>query len=174
MRISLLILMLMSINANAGPYFRLIDFGNINKSAGAYIDPFDSKNTSAGTATALITHSVKDGQCLFPTIICEDWSPLTAGFSVRAGRLDFNLGPSVNLTPLAKAGFRALLDYTTNEDTLIGLKSSLQSESISGASTTIAFGPAFAITPIQDGGVLAPEKWRGKFRIFAGAAWSFK
>lgn len=166
-------LLLLASSAQAGPYFRLLDINNVQRSAGAYVDPFNPSNTSAGTAIALITHSTKDG-CAFPSIVCEDWSPLTAGFSANAGRLQFNLGPVVNVAPLVKAGAKAILDQVTNEDSLLGVKSVLGSEPIGGSTPSIAFGPALAVTPIQHGVILPIEKWQGKLRIFAGAAWRFK
>ena len=168
-----IVVLLLATNAAAGPYFRLIDPEHVQRSAGAYVDPVNSGNTSAGTATALITHSVRDGGCLLPAVVCEDWSPLTVGFSVRAGHLDFNLGPVVNLTPLVKSGLLATLNVLTRDEVLSGVKSALGSESLDKSTPSIAFGPNLGVAPIQNGGVLSPLKWQGKFRIFAGAAWAF-
>lgn len=160
--------------AAALPYFRVLDASNLQKSAGVYIDPKDASNSSAGTAVALISHSVRDGGCLLPSIVCEDWSLLAAGFSVHAGRLDFNVGPSMNLTPLAKAGALSTLNLLTPEDSLSGLKSSLSSDPLKAPSLSVAFGPALQVSPIVNGVFVSPDKLQGRFRVFVGAAWSFK
>lgn len=172
MKNAIALLLLLATNAGAAPYFRPLDINKIHRSYGAYIDPFDTGNTSAGFATAFVTHSIRDG-CLFPTIICEDWSPLAAGFSANSGRLTFNVGPSVNMNPLVKGGLFLLLNQITREDSLSGLKSALSSEPVDGGHLSMAFGPAVNWNPVQDGRFIAPDKWQGKFRVFAGAAWSF-
>lgn len=159
--------------ASAGPYFRLIDPARPVKSVGAYIDPVNTGNTAAGTAVALVTHSVRDGGCLVPSIACLDWSPLTAGLGYNGGRFQLNIGPAVNLTPVAKLGLLALLNKFTETETLRGTKSILGSQPIKGPDVSFAFGPALNIAPVERGVIIPISEWRPRLRIFAGAALSF-
>jgi hypothetical protein len=158
--------------AQASPYFRLIDPSHPHKVVGAFLDPKDLGNTSAGTAIALVSHSVSDG-CILPSIVCEDWAPALAGLSYNAGRFQFNVGPAVNLTPLAKRGLRGLLDLVTADETAAGVKALLSSQPISGPDVSASFGPALAVAPIEHGVILPFNQWRGKFRVFMGAAVKF-
>lgn len=158
--------------AAASPYFRPIDPNHPYKVIGGYIDMDAPGNTSAGTAVALVTHGVKDG-CLLPSVVCEDWSPAMAGFSYNAGRLQFNVGPAVNLTPMAKIGALRLLNLLTKDDTLAGIKSLLGSQPISGPDVSTSFGPALNVTPIEHGVILPLNKWKGRPRMFVGAALRF-
>lgn len=164
-------LLLAAIPADAG-YFRLIDPARPHKVVGAFIDPTDLDATSAGTAVALVTHSTSDG-CFMPSVICEDWSPLMAGLSYNAGRFQFNAGPALNLTPLAKRGILGMLNLLTADETISGVKSLLGSEPVNGPDVSVSFGPALAVTPIERGIILPLNQWRGKFRVFAGAALKF-
>lgn len=159
--------------AQANPYFRLIDPAHVQKVAGAYIDPETPGDTAYGTSIALITHSTKDG-CLFPTVVCEDWSPLMVGPSYSAGRFQANLGPAFNMAPLAKAGLLGALSYVTNDDQLAGVKSALSSVPIQGAELSFSFGPALQVAPVQHGVLVPLNQWQGKLRIFAGASLEFK
>lgn len=156
----------------AGAYFRLIDLTHIHEVAGALIDPITLGNTSGVTAVALVTHSVRDG-CILPSVVCEDWSPLMAGLSIRAGQVQLSVGPAVNLTPLAKLGLLSLVNQITKEDSLLGLKSVLGSQPISGPDLSISFGPALAVSPVDHGVIIPVNQWKGKPRLFAGAALSF-
>lgn len=165
-------ILLIACSAKAGPYFRLIDPANPHKVVGAFIDPINTENTSAGSAVALVTHSTRDG-CLLPSVICEDWSPALAGLSYNAGRFQFNIGPAVNLTPIAKQAVLGLLNLVTKSETAQGVKSILGSQPISGPDLSFSFGPALNVAPIQRGIILPLNEWRGKFRIFAGAALKF-
>lgn len=161
--------------AAAAPYFRLIDPAKPVRVAGAYVDPSSPGQTSYGTAVALVTHATADG-CLMPTIVCEDWSPAMAGFSYNAGRFQFNIGPAINLAPIAKAALLRALGVVTREDQLVGLKSTLGSEPIvRGASgdLRVSFGPALNVAPVEHGVVLPLSQWKGRARIFAGAELKF-
>lgn len=156
----------------ASPYFRLMDPNHPYKVAGAYVDVETPGNTSAGTAVALVTHSVRDG-CRLPSIVCEDWSPVMAGLSYNAGRFQFNVGPAANLTPVAKIGVLRLLKLITGNDTLVGLKGLLGSQPISGPDVSMSFGPSLNVAPVEHGVIIPVNKWKGRFRIFAGAALRF-
>jgi len=158
--------------AHASPYFRLMDPAHIQKIAGAYVDPIEPGNTSVGTSIALITHSVKDG-CIMPSVVCEAWSPLMAGLSVNAGRVKLNVGPAVNLTPLAKLGVLRALNLVTKDDSLVALKGLLGSQPVDGPDVSASFGPAWGLTPIEHGVILPVNAWKGRLAIFAGAALTF-
>lgn len=163
----------LGINANAAPYFRVIDPNKPYKIVGAYVDPGNPGNTSFGTAIALVTHSTRDG-CLFPKIVCEDWSPLMVGPSYNAGRFQVNIGPAVNLAPIARNLIVILGDKTLSEQNASGLRSALTSVPLKrGAQASISFGPALNFAPIQHGIVLPLNQWQGRFRLFAGAALEF-
>lgn len=165
-------LLALPLSAQAGPYFRLLDPARPHKVVGAFVDPTNLGATSAGTAVALITHSKNDG-CFMPSVVCEDWSPLMSGLSYNAGRFQFNVGPAMNLTPLAKRGILGVLELLTADETITGVKSLLSSQPITGPDVSLSFGPALAVAPIERGIILPLNQWRGKFRIFAGAALNF-
>lgn len=173
MLLALVVLSGISGSANAGPYFRLIDPNHPYKIAGVFIDPRDTGETSVGTAVALVTHSVKDGGCLLPSLICEDWSPAVAGLSVNGGRVQFNMGPAVNLTPVAKLGLFRILTAVTKDDSLRDLKSTLSSQPIGGPDVSTSFGPALNFSPIEHGVITPVNSWHGRFVVFAGAALRF-
>lgn len=166
------VVLVCAVSANAGPYFRFIDPANPYKVVGAFIDPINTGNTSAGSAVALVTHSVSGG-CLLPSVVCEDWSPAIAGLSYNAGRFQFNVGPAINLTPIAKQAVLGLLNLVTKSETAQGVKSILGSQPISGPDLSFSFGPALNVAPIERGIILPLSEWRGKFRIFTGAALKF-
>lgn len=155
---------LLAAPASAGPYLRLIDISKPHIVAGAYIDPKDVGQSAAGTAVALVTHSTTDG-CMFPSIVCEDWTPLVAGFSVNGGRVLLGVGPSWNLAPIVKAVALKGLNAITNEGSYGNLKSTLGSVPITGPDITTSFGPAWVVSP--------SERWKGYLRVFAGAQWRF-
>lgn len=163
MRYGLILLMLTS-NAIASPYFRLINTKEPQISAGAFIDPENPGNSSAGTMLALITHSTRDG-CALPTVICEDYTPLAIGFATKSGRTIFAFGPSLNLAPLVKSGLFWFVTKVTKEENYQGVKDSLSSENLDRKDISLSFGPALAFSPI--------DNWKGFFRIFSGAAWRF-
>lgn len=166
----LFVLMVLSAsNALANPYFRPLDVKDVHRVAGAFIDPRDLDNTSAGGAVALVTHSTTDG-CLLPSVVCEDWSPLMAGGSVHGGRFEFDMGPAWNLTPFAKIGLLHLLNTLTPSETLSGVKSILGSQPITGPDISFSFGPAIGVAPVVNGVIIPLSQWHGKFLIFAGSA----
>lgn len=150
--------------AYAAPYLRLIDPSHPVVISGAFVDPVNPGESAAGSSLALVTHSTRDG-CLFPTITCEDWVPLAAGFSMNGGKAWLSIGPSFNLAPMVKALSLRGLNAITKDDSYMGLKSSLGSVPITGPDVTVSFGPALVISP--------SESWKGRFRIFAGAGWRF-
>ena len=175
--LAILALIALSVSANAAPYFRLIDPNRPVKAIGAYIDPINPGNTAVGTAVALVTHSVRDGGCLIPSIACFDWSPATVGLGYNGGRFQLNIGPAANLTPVAKLGLLALLNKfsgsETLSETLSGVKSILGSQPISGPDISFSFGPALNIAPIERGIIIPISEWRGRLRIFSGAEMRF-
>ena len=159
----MILLLLLPSLAHAS-YFRPIDPSHPQLNAGAYVDVETPGNTAFGTAVALVTHAVRDG-CALPTLICEDWTPLAAGFSVNGGRFLIGVGPSFNLAPVVKSAILASVDAFTADNSYQGLKSSLGSVPISGPDVTMSFGPSWVLSPT--------ENWKGYFRIFAGGMWRF-
>ncbi len=166
------ILSLFAVRASATPYFRLIDPSHPIKIIGVYVDPVDLGSTSVGAPIALVTHSVKDG-CFLPSVVCEDWSPLTAGLSYNGGRFKLTVGPIANLTPIAKLGLWSLLSKLTASDTLSGVKSILSSQPTSGPDVSFSFGPALNVAPVDHGVIIPLSEWKGHFVIFTGAAMRF-
>lgn len=157
-------LLVLATQSEASPYFRILDISKPQISAGAFIDPTDTGNTSYGSMLALATHSNRDG-CLLPSISCEDWSPLGVGFATKSGKTIFALGPSFNLAPLAKALLFKAFNAVTGPESYQGVKSALSSESLDRQDISLSFGPAWAVVP--------QDAWKGYFRCFAGAAWRF-
>lgn len=153
-----------AVSSEATAYFRLIDPAHPHLSAGAFIDPVTPGDTSAGTSLALITHSPVDG-CYLPSVVCENWAPLTVGVSAHSGRVLLGVGPSFNLAPLVKAGLLKVVNAVTQEDHYQNLKSLLSSEPLSQSDLSISFGPDLVLNP--------SEKWKGHLLIFTGAAWRF-
>jgi hypothetical protein len=155
-----LLILLLAAPVSASPYFRPINLTRPAQSVGAYVDVQDAGNTSFGTAVALITHDTDDG-CAFPAIACVDWTPFAIGVSANSGRMLFGMGPSANLSPIVQSLMSKALGATTGADSLLGLKALLAP----GDKDFISFGPAWVVVPSQG--------WKGYFRVFAGAAWSF-
>lgn len=148
-------------------YMRFIDLSHPITSFGAFVDAREPSKTSMGKATALITHDPKDG-CLFPNLVCEQWAPVTTSFSINAGKLHWNLGPAINLTPEIKASVLWALNQTTPIDSLIWLKILLaRSTNTPGAS--LAIGPNLGTEPIQNGALQPFDKWDPRLVIFTGA-----
>jgi hypothetical protein len=165
-------LIALAAQASAMPYFRPIDPARPRLSAGAFIDPSDAGNSQAGTALAIFTHSPADG-CLLPSVACVDWTPLAVGFSAGGGRTTLGLGPSANAAPLARALLLRAVEKVTPEDQYLGLKDSLAPGRSSGSDISVAFGPSLAWNVVERGVILPVNRWKGGFRVFAGAAWKF-
>lgn len=163
MKYIIAVLMFASVQAKANPYFRLLDLGSPQISAGAFIDPTNG-DSSGGTMLAIITHATKDG-CYLPSVVCEDWSPLSIGFAGNNGKVIFALGPSVNLAPISKSLILKAFNLLTADGSYAGVKSALGSESLDRQDISMSFGPTWAISPT--------ENWKGYARMFAGAAWKF-
>lgn len=143
-------------------YFRPLSLTSPQTAISAYVDVEHPGNTSIGTSIALITHSPKDG-CLFPSIVCEDWSPVAVDYSANAGRALFGLGPSANLAPAVRGLMvRGLLasGLTYRYAMVQSLTNALR---VDDPDLTISFGPKWFVAPSQN--------WKGYFRLQAGAAW---
>lgn len=166
MRSLIVALLLVCAGAAQAAYFRLAirpaDKGYLYESFGAFVDPVEPGQSSVAKQVALVSHSPKDG-CMFPTIVCEDWSPLALGFGVNSGRFLFGLGPSINMAPVMRGVALALLRSSTAEDTLPGLKATLQP--VPDSKLTLAISPSLVLSPT--------EAWKGRFKIFVGPAWRF-
>lgn len=156
-------------NAQAAPYFRLLDPAHIHKIIGVSIDPVNTGQSSLVTEIALITHSTRDG-CLFPAIVCEDWSPLMIGPSYHAGRFAVVFGPVVNLSAVAKIGLLKAVNLLTGEGEWPDLKGFLAPAS---DGLTTSFGPQLQINPMNHGRMMPLNRWAPAGRIFAGAALKF-
>jgi hypothetical protein len=156
--------------AQAAPYFRLIDPAHPAISAGVYADPTGKDLPSYGSSVALITHSTKDGSLL--EAIQTDWSPLTIGGGYGGGQAFMAIGPSANLAPAVKSLAVKALDIVA-AGKYENLRQLLSPVPGGGPDINIAFGPALLLRPVEDGHMLAPGLWKGRLRIFAGAAWRF-
>ncbi len=148
-------------SAKAEPYFRLLDLAKPKITAGAFVDPVNPENSAVGSMLAIATHSTADG-CALPTIVCEDWTPLAVGFSANSGKALLAVGPSVNLAPLTKSLLLKAIGRVEGYD---GVKSALGSERLDRKDLSVSFGPNLVLSPT--------EKWKGYFRVFAGASWAF-
>ncbi len=145
--------------AQAAPYFRPIDLAHIQQSGGVYYGT-DGRG-QAGTAVALITHSTKDG-CLLPSVVCEDWSPLTFGGTFTGPNKLLAIGPSFNLAPLIKAGGLGLLNSVTKPETLSGVKEALASPHSDAIKLALSVNWAYD-----------PAGNKGYLKFFVGPAWQF-
>lgn len=155
----ILALLFLGVKAQAYPYLRPIDISHPVKIVGFYVDPLAPGQTSLGTAVALITHSTKDG-CLLPSVICEDWAPLTTGFSVNAGKLLWNIGPVANIAPWVQTGLSKLphMGWIAPDPQ---------------AATSISFGPQLNVNPVAHGVVLPVNQWAPRFIVFTGGIMHF-
>ncbi len=115
----LLGLMLLAAQTQASPYFRFYGWDNQAHSlsaealshpqpvAGALIDPKDLGQTRTAALLPIITHSPNDG-CLFPSIVCEDWTPLAVGASINAGKATFDAAALFNIFPWMVSGAKVV------------------------------------------------------------------
>lgn len=147
-----------------GPYMRPLDLASPRFVAGGYFDPERLGESQAGTALALLTHSPEDG-CLFPSVVCTDWTPLAAGVLARPGDVKFAFGPLFNLAPVLKAAALRGLNLVSPDESLPGLKARLGSEPLAGPGATVSIGPAWVVSPA--------ERFKGYFRVFTGAELRF-
>lgn len=91
--------------AQASPYFRLIDPSHPHFGAGFLISPKDPTNTAGITDLAIITHSTADGTIIpatWQTIIPpESWVPFQIGFGGSfKGEAVVAPGTSANIAPI--------------------------------------------------------------------------
>ena len=140
-----LILVLLAVSASANPYFRTpLNGGPSVHYTGVFIDPREPGKTTVGTEVALVTHDPNDG-CLFPSVVCEQWSPLATGISATGGRIYWDLGPTVNVFPWMIAGLEG-----------IGIETSFKGPLSDGA---FAFGPKLGLNPISEGRFQPVNNW---------------
>lgn len=156
--------------AQAAPYFRILDISHPQIIAGVWADPTGREAPSYGSAVALITHKAGEGGALIESIQA-DWSPLAVGGGYGNGEAFAAVGPSANILPVAKALAVRGLDLLGKD--YENLRQLLSPVPGAGPDISVALGPQFLIRPIEGGQLLAPEKYRGRFSLFAGAAWKF-
>lgn len=151
---------------HAAPYFRPLDLSRIKPVAGALLDPIGSAPNDAVGMLPLVTHSPDDG-CLFPSIVCEDWSPLAVGLGGNLRSDPYvSVGPIINVAPVAKALILACLNVASSDSQLVNIKDSLRPVVGSdGFDVALSAGPAYVIKP--------QENFKGYFRIFIGGALKF-
>lgn len=153
------LIFLLASTASASPYFRPIDLAHIQQSGGIFYGP-DGQG-QAGTMVALITHSTKDG-CFFPSVVCEDWSPLTFGGTFTGPNKILAIGPSVNLAQIFKAAGLFILDAVTKQETLREAKDTLARPQSEGIKLSLSINWAYA-----------PAENKGYVKFFIGPAWRF-
>ena len=141
--------------ALALPYFRPFKPSAPTPVLGALIDPKSPGLTEATTLLPLITHSPRDG-CLLPSLICEDWTPLTIGAGMNAGKIRFVVAPLFNVLPWVVALADAAMPP--------GWTASVGWLKDGGQKVTFSSGPA---------GEYQQETNKGYFRVFTGLALHF-
>lgn len=146
----------LSVSSYAGPYFRLIDPVHPHPVAGAFIDPYDLGNTSAATLLPLVTHSTSDG-CIFPSIICENWTPLALGGSMNAGHITFDVAPLANVVPWVQNIALAVIPSSWT-----GLVNIIEPKQ--GQPVTFSAGPVWEYNQLKD---------KGYFKVFTGLQLNF-
>lgn len=156
MKLTTLFLVVLAGAAQASPYFRLIDPSHPQPVVGALLAPDNMGDTAAASLLPLVTHSPKDG-CLFPKLVCEDWTPLAIGASVNAGKLTFDVAPLANVLPWVQAAAQAAMPEGYNSP--VGwLKPS------EGQAVTFSAGPVWEYRQLTN---------KGYFRVFTGVALHF-
>lgn len=143
--------------ANAAPYFRLLDPAHPRPVVGALIDPSALGQTESASLLPLITHSPADG-CLFPTVLCEDWSPLSVGASMNAGKATFDVAPLANVLPWMKTAGQALVPQGWT------VLRSVVDYNPSGDAVTFSAGPVWEYSQLNN---------HGYFKVFTGLALQF-
>lgn len=142
--------------ANATPYFRIINPAHPQPVVGAMIDPQDLGQSEAASLLPLITHSTRDG-CIFPSIICEDWTPLAVGASMNAGKITLNVAPLANVLPWVRLGVSAI-----TPDSWASVHRMLSENP--DQSVTFSAGPVWQYRQ---------ETNKGYFKVFTGLALHF-
>ncbi len=131
--------------SQASPYFRTpFSGGPTIHYEGVFIDPREPGKTTLGSEVALVTHDPNDG-CLFPSIVCEQWSPIATGISTTGGKIYWDVGPTINVFPWMLNGLQA-----------IGIPTTFKPADANGA---FAFGPKLGLNPISDGKFQPLNNW---------------
>jgi len=167
--IVLLFLLALAEPLKASPYFRLINPAHPQVNAGVWADIMGGK-PDFGSSVAIITHSTKDGS-LFETLQA-DWALLTLGGGYGDGQAFMAAGPSANLAPAVKQFILKGLDIVA-PDRFHNVRSLLAPPPGSTPDITVSFGPQILFRPVENGVLLGPDKYRGRFRFFLGSAWKF-
>lgn len=137
--------------APAAPYLRTpFNGGPTVAYTGIFIDPREPGKTTVGNEIALVTHDPKDG-CLLPSIVCEQWVPVATGLSVNAGRVYWDIGPTVNVFPWMVAAMDSL-----------GLETWF---SPPDSSLSFAAGPKLGLNPITNGKFMPINRWDPRLLI---------
>lgn len=157
--------------AKATPYFRLLDPAHPQVSAGVWSDPVHASPPVFGSAVAIITHKAGEGGAVIQSIQ-SDWSPLSIGGGYGGGEAFIAMGASANLSPVVKAFMLRGLDLVA-AGKYANVRQLLAPKPGDGPDINIAFGPQFLFMPIEAGNAVPVNRWRGRFVLFAGAAWEF-
>lgn len=141
----------------ANPYFRIIDPSHPQPVAGALLDVGDVQKSEAAALLPIVTHSPRDG-CMFPTIVCEDWTPLAVGASMNAGQLTLNVAPLANVLPWVYRAASYLVPVNVKIDYLIAHLNDAQ------PMVTFSAGPVWQYRQSTN---------KGYFKLFTGLALHF-
>lgn len=153
---SLLLLVALSVPSSATPYFRFINPTHPQPVAGALIAS-DNLNQSEGAALLpLVTHSPNDG-CLLPNIVCENWTPLAVGASMKSGNITLDVAPLANVLPWIQTAAQMVVPSSWQSVQKI-LSSSVD------RSVTFSAGPVWEYQQCTN---------KGYFRLFSGLALNF-
>lgn len=142
--------------AHANPYFRFINPAHPHPTTGALLDTKNLRDSEAAVLLPLVTHSPTDG-CIFPSIICEDWSPISIGGSMNAGKITFDVAPVANIVPWIQ---NTVLFFIPSS--WIGLVNILSPED--GHPVTFSAGPVWEYRQLNN---------KGYFKIFTGLQLNF-
>lgn len=144
------------VEAQATPYFRLLDPKHPQPVVGALLAPEDLGQTGAASMLPLITHSPTDG-CFLPSLVCEDWTPLSVGASANSGNFTFDVAPLANVLPWMQTAALAVTPSSWQGIQRI-LSSSLD------RSVTFSAGPVWEYQQAKN---------KGFFRVFTGLSLHF-